>query len=274
MVITWILNTVSKEIVDAFIYTSSSRSLWLELEARYGGTNGPTIYNLEREIASISQGELSVTAYFTKIKMLRDELVCLDPIPSCVCAAHRQIMAREDSRQLIRFLMGLNNTYEHVRSHILLMDPRPHVQKAFAMVMSVEKQLFVQVQHSVGANGAIYQLNHRDSKQRIDKRSLLCDYCKKTGHLKENCFKLNGTPEWYQELSDKKKKGVGRGKSFVANIEGGSCIDTPRTEETDLSTVVRTELKKLMTEEESAKPRYKTPFDDDVRVNYAPVEYR
>ncbi|KAL0355010.1 UNVERIFIED_CONTAM: Retrovirus-related Pol polyprotein from transposon RE1 [Sesamum radiatum] len=57
MVITWILNSVSKNIVDAFMYSTSARSLWLELEARYGGSNGPMIYNLEREVASITQGQ-------------------------------------------------------------------------------------------------------------------------------------------------------------------------------------------------------------------------
>ncbi|KAL0284823.1 UNVERIFIED_CONTAM: hypothetical protein Sangu_2807600 [Sesamum angustifolium] len=40
MIITWILNLVSKEIIDAFIYATSTRALWLELEARYGGSNG------------------------------------------------------------------------------------------------------------------------------------------------------------------------------------------------------------------------------------------
>ncbi|KAL0463172.1 UNVERIFIED_CONTAM: hypothetical protein Slati_0204800 [Sesamum latifolium] len=80
----------------------------------------------------------------------------LDPILACTCPVHRQIVRREDSRQLMRFLIGLNNTYEHVRSQILLMEPRPHVQKAFSMVISVEKQLLVQVQQSANPSGAIY----------------------------------------------------------------------------------------------------------------------
>ncbi|KAL0462181.1 UNVERIFIED_CONTAM: hypothetical protein Slati_0105700 [Sesamum latifolium] len=213
-------------------------------------------------------GDMTVTAYFTKIKMLWDELVCLDPIPSCVCAVHRQIIAREDSRQLMRFLMGLNNTYEHMRSQILLMDPRPHVQKAFSMVLSVEKQLFVQVQHSVGASGAVYHLNHKHSKQRLDKCSMLCDYCKKTGHLKENCFKLHGTPDWYKELIDKKKKGVGRGKGFVATIEAAPYTEALRTKDAELSTIVRSEIRKIMTEDESSQLQQRTPFDD-IRVNFA-----
>ncbi|KAL0403738.1 UNVERIFIED_CONTAM: hypothetical protein Sradi_2014600 [Sesamum radiatum] len=41
MIITWILNSVSKRIMDAFIHVTSARHLWLELEARYGGSNGP-----------------------------------------------------------------------------------------------------------------------------------------------------------------------------------------------------------------------------------------
>ncbi|KAL0315083.1 UNVERIFIED_CONTAM: Retrovirus-related Pol polyprotein from transposon RE1 [Sesamum calycinum] len=135
MIITWILNSVSKEIVDAFIYATSARALWLELEARYGGSNGPMIYNLEKEISSISQGDMSVTTYFTKIKMLWDELICLDPLPVCTCTAHRQATDREASRQLMRFLMGLSSVYEHKRRQILLMQPRQHVQKAFAMVL-------------------------------------------------------------------------------------------------------------------------------------------
>ncbi|KAL0444537.1 UNVERIFIED_CONTAM: hypothetical protein Slati_2176400 [Sesamum latifolium] len=61
MIITWILNSVSKRIVDAFIHVTSARHLWLELKARYGGSNGPMIYNLEREISSISQGDMSIT---------------------------------------------------------------------------------------------------------------------------------------------------------------------------------------------------------------------
>ncbi|KAL0377947.1 UNVERIFIED_CONTAM: hypothetical protein Sradi_3100200 [Sesamum radiatum] len=270
MVITWILNTVSKEIVDAFIYVSSARSLWLDLEARYGGSNGPMIYNLEREIGSVSQGNMSVTAYFTKIKMLWDELVCLDPVPACACPVHRQIMKREDSRQLMRFLMGLNNTYEHVRSQILLMEPRPHVQKAFSMVLSVEKQLSVQVQQSIGTAGAIYQVHHKDMKHKgiIDKRSMICDYCKRTGHLKEACFKLNGTPEWYKELAEKKKKGAGRGRGMIAAVDVDPQTTVSGLQGNDFSSILRAEIRKFMTENGSSHPQYNTPFDD-VQINFA-----
>ncbi|KAL0368365.1 UNVERIFIED_CONTAM: Retrovirus-related Pol polyprotein from transposon RE1 [Sesamum calycinum] len=56
MVQTWILNSISKNIVGAVLYTKTSRELWLDLEERYGESNGPLVYQLQREITSISQG--------------------------------------------------------------------------------------------------------------------------------------------------------------------------------------------------------------------------
>ncbi|KAL0462236.1 UNVERIFIED_CONTAM: hypothetical protein Slati_0111300 [Sesamum latifolium] len=52
MVRSWILNSISKEIVEAFLYTSSAHELWEELASRYGESNGPMVYQLQREIAS------------------------------------------------------------------------------------------------------------------------------------------------------------------------------------------------------------------------------
>lgn len=54
MVRSWLLNLTSKEIVEAFIYTMSAKDLWEELKERYGECNGPLLYQLRREIGSIS----------------------------------------------------------------------------------------------------------------------------------------------------------------------------------------------------------------------------
>ncbi|KAL0458804.1 UNVERIFIED_CONTAM: hypothetical protein Slati_0507600 [Sesamum latifolium] len=72
LVRTWILSTMSKEIVTAFLYASSARSLWMELEAHYGECDGPMLYKIQREISSMSQGNMSFTAYCTNLKQLWD----------------------------------------------------------------------------------------------------------------------------------------------------------------------------------------------------------
>ncbi|KAL0310614.1 UNVERIFIED_CONTAM: hypothetical protein Sangu_2356100 [Sesamum angustifolium] len=116
------------------------------LEQRYGQRNGPLLYQLEREIASVSQGDLSIVDYFTKIQMLWDELVQVRPIPectcgcTCTCGVAKATADLAEQRQLMQFLMGLNDEYDTVRSQILVNEPLPSVNVAYSMVLRVEKQ--------------------------------------------------------------------------------------------------------------------------------------
>ncbi|KAL0284913.1 UNVERIFIED_CONTAM: hypothetical protein Sangu_2803300 [Sesamum angustifolium] len=61
---------MSKDIAESFLYINTARELWLELEARYAVSNGPIIYRLQREIVSATQGTLTMSAYFDKLKKL------------------------------------------------------------------------------------------------------------------------------------------------------------------------------------------------------------
>ncbi|KAL0405757.1 UNVERIFIED_CONTAM: hypothetical protein Slati_3889600 [Sesamum latifolium] len=85
MVASWLLNTMTRSISNAFIYAKSARSLWIVLNQRYGQCNGPLLYQLEWEISSVTQGDLTVVDYFMKIQFLWDELVQLRPLQECTC---------------------------------------------------------------------------------------------------------------------------------------------------------------------------------------------
>lgn len=61
MVTAWILNSISKGLVDAFLYANSAYNLWNQLESHYDLNNGPVLYQLQRVVASISQGAFSVS---------------------------------------------------------------------------------------------------------------------------------------------------------------------------------------------------------------------
>ena len=47
--------------------------------------NGPRVYQLQKDLASFSQGELFVTEYFTNLSILWDELQNYKPLPTCSC---------------------------------------------------------------------------------------------------------------------------------------------------------------------------------------------
>ncbi|KAL0410620.1 UNVERIFIED_CONTAM: hypothetical protein Slati_3651700 [Sesamum latifolium] len=118
MVTLWLLNSISKDIVDAFLYIASAHELWAELEQRFGECSGPLLYQIQREIASISQA----------------------PVPHCNCEYTRTVIDYATSHQLMQFLMGLNDIYDHVRNQILVTEPLPNVNKAYSMILRVEKQ--------------------------------------------------------------------------------------------------------------------------------------
>lgn len=109
--------------------------------------------------------------------------------------------------------MELNENYDTVRSHILVLDPLPFVNKAYPMILRVEKQKTIQTNYSENLDNSvmIVKTAQGDMVLGIKRRILIkkddrqCDHCKGIGHTRDNCFKIHGYPEWYKQL--KKEKG-------------------------------------------------------------------
>ncbi|KAL2236190.1 UNVERIFIED_CONTAM: hypothetical protein Sindi_1351200 [Sesamum indicum] len=85
IVASWILNSIKREISECFMYTTTSRALWKELENRFGQSNGPMEYQLKKELGATIQGTMSLSTYFNKLMKLCDELACITPILTCTC---------------------------------------------------------------------------------------------------------------------------------------------------------------------------------------------
>lgn len=47
-------------------------------------------------------------------------------------------MKIDSQNKLMQFLMGLNEAYDSIRNQILVMDPLPSVNKAYAMILRVK----------------------------------------------------------------------------------------------------------------------------------------
>lgn len=70
---------------EMFVYCSSVRKLWQELKEQYGESNGPQVYQIQRQIALIKQGNQSIVTYYSRLKRLWEELNVLQPMPYCEC---------------------------------------------------------------------------------------------------------------------------------------------------------------------------------------------
>ncbi|KAL0380276.1 UNVERIFIED_CONTAM: hypothetical protein Sangu_0091900 [Sesamum angustifolium] len=57
----------------------------------------------------------------------------------CTCGASKTTADQAVFTRLIQFLMGLSESFDHLRDQLLVMDPVPTVNKAYSMVLRVEK---------------------------------------------------------------------------------------------------------------------------------------
>ncbi|XP_047267602.1 uncharacterized protein LOC124898031 [Capsicum annuum] len=78
MVISWLLNALSKDIADSIIYSTTAKELWDSLEQRFGKSNGAKLVHLQKELSILVQGNSNVSGYFTKMKRIWDELDSLN----------------------------------------------------------------------------------------------------------------------------------------------------------------------------------------------------
>ena len=60
MVVSWLLNSMVTDLVEAFLYVNSALQLWEELTDHFGQSNGPLLYQLEKEISELYQGNDTV----------------------------------------------------------------------------------------------------------------------------------------------------------------------------------------------------------------------
>ncbi|XP_024031879.1 uncharacterized protein LOC112094638 [Morus notabilis] len=128
MILSWFTHLVEPNLTKGVIHAKMARQVWEDFKDQFSQKNAPAIYQIQKSLASLSQCMMAVSAYFTKLKSLWDELDTYRSIPACnLMKAH--IEQREEDR-MMQFLMGLNDTYSGVRSNILMITPLPNVRQA------------------------------------------------------------------------------------------------------------------------------------------------
>ncbi|KAH0650934.1 hypothetical protein KY284_030846 [Solanum tuberosum] len=273
MVTSWVLNSLIKEISDSVEYVNNSAELWKELEDRYDQTNGAKLYQIQKEINDLAQGILDITVYYTRMKKLWEELNTLSVKNQCscvcVCGAKDGMHKAEQDRRLIQFLMGLNEVYTVVRGNILMMNPLPSMGQAFSLLIQEEKQReFKPIGRmptdsiSLNANsldnkshgGRTFRTNYQGnsyaggnsnyagrsssggnyySGSSSGRNAIVCDYCKRTGHTRDKCYKLHGYPQGNNNQNFRSGSYNGgqsfrqqspnfKGKRVVANVYGAA----------------------------------------------------
>lgn len=139
MILSWILNLISKDVAGTTIYTIMTKEMWEELKSQFSQGNGPRVYQLQKNLDSLSQEQLSIIVYYEKFKCLLQELLNYNQVPvctcgalkSCSCGAVKVFLDYQYRQHIIQFLIGLNEKCSHIIGKILLIDPLPPITKVF-----------------------------------------------------------------------------------------------------------------------------------------------
>ncbi|XP_060195174.1 uncharacterized protein LOC132624407 [Lycium barbarum] len=199
LVVAWLANSVTKEIHRSVVYSEFAEDIWRELEARYGKADGARVFELKKALAHISQGSLDIASYFTKIKQLWDELASISNHSEnrCNCIGGAK---SEEEQKFYQFLMGLNEVYVQVRSNILMIKPLPSMDTTYSILLSDEKQRQVSTSTVFPSESASFHASFNTGGSKfapkvqfdLQKSSLYCKYCKRTGHVIEKYHRLHG----------------------------------------------------------------------------------
>ncbi|KAL5819423.1 hypothetical protein ACOSQ4_023265 [Xanthoceras sorbifolium] len=174
IILSWLTHSLEPDLSKGVVHAKTARQVWEDFKDQFSQKNAPAIYQIQKSLATLSQGTMTISVYFTKLKSLWDELDTYRPISACNhMKAH--IEQREED-QMMQFLMGLNNTYNVVRSNILMITPLPNVRQAYSLTTE---------NFSIAA--AIQ--NHSNNFSNKSKNKY-CEHCNREGHKIENCRTL------------------------------------------------------------------------------------
>uniref|UniRef100_A0A1S3X8U1 Retrotransposon Copia-like N-terminal domain-containing protein n=3 Tax=Nicotiana TaxID=4085 RepID=A0A1S3X8U1_TOBAC len=200
IVLSWIMNVVSKELLSGIVYKSSAHKVWTDLKDKYDKVDGSLIFFPHKKITTLSQGISTVSAYFSRLTDLWEEYDALMLCLGCDCPESKSYSEHFEYQRLLQFLMGLDETYAQARSQILMMNPIPSVNKAYSMVVSEEshRNMGKSTQTlDMGDSTALFTNKggrNTGNTYKPRRNNLFCDYCNYKGHTRETCYKLHGYP--------------------------------------------------------------------------------
>uniref|UniRef100_A0A2N9HJK3 Integrase catalytic domain-containing protein n=1 Tax=Fagus sylvatica TaxID=28930 RepID=A0A2N9HJK3_FAGSY len=166
MVISWLLNSLSKEIASSVIYANTAKEIWEDLRERFAQGNGPRIFEIQKSISVLSQDNSSVSSYYTRLKSLWDELSNFRPIPDCSCGAMKVLL---DNKQ-------------HEKGKGISIFHHLHLLQILLHFFTRGEA----TRHNYGKN------------QSYKKDKPICSHGGITGHTVDKCYKLHGYPPGYK----------------------------------------------------------------------------
>ncbi|CAM8900867.1 unnamed protein product [Rhodiola kirilowii] len=131
VVLTWIMNFVSKEIAASLVHSGNCMIAWNDLNSRFAGSVDSSLFYVQQAIAECVQNGSSIASYYGRLIQLWGDEDSLIDEGTCTlgadCVATKCASNRKMKNRLMKLLMGLDESYTAARSQLLHMKPGPTI---------------------------------------------------------------------------------------------------------------------------------------------------
>ncbi|KAJ0091548.1 hypothetical protein Patl1_13162 [Pistacia atlantica] len=185
-VMTWILGSVDPIIVLNLRSYKTAKSMWEYLKKGYNQDIIARCSQLEYEIASYTQGDLSIQDYFSGFNNLWGEFtdIIYAKVPEESLSVVQEIHAQSKRDQ---FLMKLQPEFETTLSNLMNHNPAPSLDVCFGELLRKEQRLTTHAtyHHNKMISNVVAYAAQGKGKGR-NMRKVQCFSCKEYGHIATN----------------------------------------------------------------------------------------
>lgn len=114
--------------------------IWSYLQERFSQGNDSRIFQIKQNIIQHRQGRQSISAYYTELKALWDDLSSYQEPICYTCGEIEKLKKREENKRVMKFLMGLNDNYTAVRGKNTTDATFPGHTTVHSLILQQEKQ--------------------------------------------------------------------------------------------------------------------------------------
>ncbi|XP_076885834.1 uncharacterized protein LOC143535485 [Bidens hawaiensis] len=171
-----------------------------------------------------SQNNMPVSEYYHKLNTMWKQLDQILQLPACTCNASRKFTDFNLMIKLMQFLMGLDSSYQTVRTNLLTRKELPTVKEAFSVSPREESHRQVSNNNKKGQSqnvGFVSKSNQNfDNKKgttRVQNQNVKCSHCNKMGHNIDKCFEIIGYPSWMKPRNGQGKRVSGNNKNSLSD---------------------------------------------------------
>ena len=220
----WLINSMDPSLIGNFIRFPTAKMVWDAIATTFfDGSDTSQVYDLRRRVAKLKQSGGPLEKYYNDLQGLWREIDFRRPNPmECPTdIQHYNDLVQEE--RVYVFLDGLDDRLDKIRGDVLQLHPFPTVEQAYAHVRRESIRQAVMITGESTTPAAVLatkglrlgpptatpsSMAHRQRTRVIsgEKMGIKCTYCGNQKHTRENCFKLNGYPDWWNDLQSKKRR--------------------------------------------------------------------